>query len=136
MHGRASNRIRTIIADDSEMIRNTIAEVVSTHRDLEVVGTAGDGCEAIAMAKKHRPGLVLMDVQMPCLDGLAATLKLIRELPSTHVILMSVHDYPSLRSMCRKSGALGFIPKERVQDELPHYIKKIENFSHHERYGT
>lgn len=128
--------IRTLIVDDSPIIRSTISNLLESNRDLEIVGTAANGCEAIDLAKRCHPSLVLMDVQMPCLDGIATTKRLTRELPSTRVILMSVHDYPELRSMCRKSGAMGFIPKERLQVELAHFLDQMRPKTIRPAFGT
>lgn len=122
---KAHEVIRTLIVDDSPIIRSTISNLLESNSDLEIVGTAANGCEAIDLAKRCKPSLVLMDVQMPCLDGIATTMRLMSELPLARVILMSVHDYPELRSMCRKSGAIGFIPKERLQMELGNYLDQV-----------
>lgn len=117
--------IRTLVVDDSPAALNSICLFLRLQANIRVVGTAVDGCGALDSAHALRPELVLMDVQMPKMNGIDATSQLIRDLPSTHVIMVTVHDSPEVRQACRASGADGFIAKEHLDEELPAMLQKI-----------
>ncbi|HET9696188.1 MAG TPA: response regulator transcription factor [Terriglobales bacterium] len=117
--------IRLLLVDDCEAILNSLATFLSSNGDIEIVGTAGDGCTALDIARECHPGLVLMDIQMPKMEGITAATQLSAEQPEAKVILMSAHDYPDLTSVCLKAGVLGFIPKARLRQELPKFLDKI-----------
>ena len=86
--------------------------------DLEVVGEAGDGATAIALARECRPDVVIMDLAMPVLDGIAATAALRATLPTIAVILHSLHDDVVTRARARAAGACAFVPKQGPETPL------------------
>jgi len=84
--------ITILLADDNADVRRDIRELLELEADLKVVGEAGNGREAVALVKKLRPALVLMDVAMPLLNGLQATRQILKAVPATKVLMLSVHD--------------------------------------------
>jgi NarL family two-component system response regulator LiaR len=115
--------IRILIADDHEVVRNGIRVSLSVDPELEVVGEAADGAEAVRLAHRLRPDLVLMDLLMPELDGIAATQVIRRELPDTEVMaLTSVLEDASVVDAVR-AGAIGYLLKDTRAAELRRAIK-------------
>lgn len=92
---------------------------------VKVVGTAGDGLEAIALAAALQPDLVLLDVQMPAMNGLEAASELRRSLPGARLVMVTVHDTPGVRQACDECGAQGFVAKEHLDRELPPLLLRM-----------
>ena len=110
--------IRVLLADDQPLIRAGLGLVVAEAPDLEVVGEAGTGAEAVRLAHALRPDVVVMDIRMPDLDGIEAARRVTRELPSTRVLMLTTFDedenvYGSLRA-----GASGFLVKDMALDDI------------------
>lgn len=118
-------RLDTLVVDDSPTVLASMCRILSGNACIKVVATASDGYEALEMAKLHRPQLVLMDVQMPRMNGITAASLLNHDLPLTEVIIISVHDSPELRALCLKAGARAFITKGRLHQELAPLIITI-----------
>jgi two-component system, NarL family, response regulator LiaR len=115
--------IRILIADDHEVVRQGLRVSLGVDPELEVVGEAADGAEAVRLAHRLRPDLVLMDLLMPELDGIAATQVIRRELPDTEVIaLTSVLEDASVVGAVR-AGAIGYLLKDTRAAELRRAIK-------------
>lgn len=123
MHTRAEP-IRTLVVDDSPVALDAICSFLKLE-DIHVVGTAADGREALLAARALRPELVLMDVQMPVMNGIEAASQLIQELPATRVIMVTVHDTPEVQRACLECGAHGFVAKQRLDGELPPLLQRI-----------
>lgn len=117
--------IRTLVVDDSTAALQSICVFLRLQMNVDVVGTAMDGCQALASAQALHPDLVLLDVQMPIMNGIEAALRLRRDLPATRLIMMTVHDTPEVREACRESGADGFVAKEHLDKELPELLEQI-----------
>ncbi len=101
-----------LLVDDHELFREGLAGLVNTQSDLIVVGQAGDGLEALAMARDLQPDLIVMDINMPICDGLEAT-RLIREtLPDVRIIVLTVHDKDEKLFAAIKAGANGYMLKD------------------------
>lgn len=105
------DKIRVLLVDDHILLREGLAGIISAQPDLEVVGEAGDGLEAIVMAKELKPDLVLMDIQMPGLDGIEATRKIKQALPETIVVILTVRDDEDRLFAALKNGAQGYLLK-------------------------
>jgi DNA-binding NarL/FixJ family response regulator len=116
---------RLLIADDHELARSGLRNVLTTESDLEVVGEAGSGREAVALCHKLRPDLVLMDVRMPDMDGLTATQAIKQQLPRTSVLMVTMHEKPSYLLEALKAGAAGYILKDASEDELLAAVRQI-----------
>jgi DNA-binding NarL/FixJ family response regulator len=117
--------VRVLVVDDEELVRTGLRLILDAEADLTVVGTAADGVQAMAEARRLRPDVVLMDIRMPRLDGLAATRQLLGgpdPLPCKVVILTTFdvdeHVYEALRA-----GASGFLLKDVPADQLAHAIR-------------
>lgn len=103
--------VRVLIVDDQKPFREASHMVVEMTDGFEVVGEAENGEEAVAMASDLRPDLVLMDVQMPGIDGLEATRRIMQLDPSPRVLVMSTHESGSYEEPALAAGAIAFIPK-------------------------
>jgi DNA-binding NarL/FixJ family response regulator len=113
-----SAAIRVLLADDQPLIRAGLCMVVADADDLEIVGEAGTGLEAVRLVHALRPDVVVMDIRMPGLDGVQATSRITREVPSTRVVMLTTFDedenvYSSLRA-----GASGFLVKDMALDDI------------------
>jgi DNA-binding NarL/FixJ family response regulator len=104
-------RARVVLADDHELFREGLAGLVGAQPDLEVVGQAGDGLEALALARDLRPDLIVMDIKMPVCDGLEATRLIRAELPEARIVMLTVHDEDEKLFEAVKAGASGYILK-------------------------
>jgi DNA-binding NarL/FixJ family response regulator len=118
-------RARLVIVDDHELARAGLRSVLSGERGLEVVGEASNGAEAVAVCRTLRPDLVLMDVRMPDVDGLAATRALKRESPTTGVILFTVYENPDYLVEALKSGAAGYLLKGASKREIVSTVRQV-----------
>lgn len=123
--GRGEKRMRTLVVDDSPLFLQTICSFLESLETIEVVGSVMNGRQALEQAEALQPDLVLMDLQMPEMNGLEATLQLRRLSPSTRIIIVSMHDSPEVRSACQAAGAHGSVPKQRMYQELPAEIRRI-----------
>ncbi|MBZ5535270.1 MAG: response regulator transcription factor [Acidobacteriia bacterium] len=117
--------IRTIVVDDSPAALRAISSVVARQQNLSFVGAASNGREALALARSLRPDLVLLDLEMPVMDGIEATSCLGRDCPEARVVIVTVHNTPELRKLCYRRGASGFIAKAALKDELPIVVLKL-----------
>lgn len=124
MHKRPEP-IRTLVVDDSPVALHSICCFLQIQMDIHIVGTARDGREALRAAQALRPDLVLMDVQMPVMNGIEAASQLIRDLPATRVIMVTVHDCSEVRQACQECGAHGFVAKEHLDEELLPLLQRI-----------
>jgi DNA-binding NarL/FixJ family response regulator len=101
---------RVLVVDDSSSIRSEIRHLLED-AGLTVVGEGSHGAEGVMLARELRPNVVVMDIRMPILDGIAATEYITRELPNTRVIVFSAFDDHELTNAARAAGASGFLPK-------------------------
>ncbi len=113
-----SQRLRILLVDDHAMVRQGLRSVLESYTDLEVVGEAGDGGAAISIAAALKPDVVVMDINMPKLDGIEATRHIIREQPDVVVIGLSVQNERPIEEAMLKAGAAVFVTKERAAGQL------------------
>jgi DNA-binding NarL/FixJ family response regulator len=116
---------RIVVADDHPLLRYALSQMLSTQADLEVVGEAADGQEAVELCRRLHPDLVLMDVWMPTMDGLEATRRIKRELPRTIVLVLTASDYPHNLSEALEAGAAGYILKKAPTTKTIDAIRKV-----------
>src|SRR5690554_435280 len=116
-------QIRVLIADDIEETRVNVARLLEFERDLAVVAQAGDGQEAVELALEHRPDCILMDINMPVLDDIAATERISMALPETVIIMMSVQGEQDYLRQAMLAGAREYLIKPFSGDELVHAVK-------------
>ncbi len=118
-------RIRILLVDDHAMIREGLRAMLSLSEDLEVIGEAGDGNQAIESVRSHRPDVVIMDIAMPGMDGLEATQRILRENPDTKVLILSQHDNDRYILPALRAGASGYVCKRSVGAELIEAIRTV-----------
>ncbi len=115
--------IRILIADDHSVVRQGLRMFLGLDPELEVIGEAADGAEAVRMARQLKPDVVLMDMLMPVMDGITATTQIRKELPDTEVVaLTSVLEDATVVGAVR-AGAIGYLLKDTESDELRRAIK-------------
>jgi DNA-binding NarL/FixJ family response regulator len=118
-------KVRILIAEDQALVRRGTAMLLSMEPDMEVVGQACDGIEALALAERLRPDIVLMDLSMPRLGGVAATREITRMLPNSQVlVLTTLHDDESVFEAVR-AGAHGYLLKDVTEQELLDTIRAL-----------
>jgi len=118
---------RLIIADDHALLRSGIRSMLAGEQDLEVVGEAADGQEALEQCRRLRPDLVLMDVRMPKMDGLAATHAIKEELPRTSVVMVTMQNDPDYLFEAVIAGAAGYVLKGATPDQLTEAVRQVLN---------
>jgi DNA-binding NarL/FixJ family response regulator len=110
--------IRVLVADDQEMVREGFSALLDAQADIEVVGVAGNGIEAVSAARRLLPDVVLMDVRMPEMDGLAATRLVVAGSPSIRVLVLTTFDLDDYVYEALRAGASGFLLKHAPASEL------------------
>jgi DNA-binding NarL/FixJ family response regulator len=110
--------VRVLLVDDQDLVRMGIRMALEADATLEVVAEAGDGAEALVLARRHRPDVVLMDVRMPGTDGITATALLVAELPSIAVLVLTTFDLDDYAFSAIRAGASGFLLKNARPAEL------------------
>jgi DNA-binding NarL/FixJ family response regulator len=116
---------RILIVDDHELARSGMCAMLAPELDLEVVGEARDGAEALRACRALRPDLVLMDVRMPTLDGIAATRALKIEFPTVAVIVVTIYENPDYLLQALRAGAAGYVLKDATQQQLVTAIRQL-----------
>jgi DNA-binding NarL/FixJ family response regulator len=117
--------IRVLIADDQALVRTGFRVILGAEPDLEVIGEAADGREAIEAARTLRPEVVLMDIRMPNLDGIDATRRLVQGDHPPRVLILTTFDLDEYVYDALRAGASGFLLKDAAAEELLHAIRVI-----------
>jgi DNA-binding NarL/FixJ family response regulator len=117
--------IRILLADDHKIMRDGLRSLLEKQPGMEVVGEAVNGREAVQLAQRSKPDVVIMDINMPVLSGVEATRQIITALPEVKVIALSVHSEISIVVTILQAGASGFLPKDCPFEELAHAINTV-----------
>jgi len=117
--------IRILIADDQELVRTGFRVVLDAEPDLEVVGEAGDGIEALEASATLQPDVVLMDIRMPNLDGIEATRRIAATNGSPRVLILTTFDLDDYVYEALRAGASGFLLKDARAEELRHAVRTV-----------
>jgi two-component system, NarL family, response regulator NreC len=115
--------IRVLLADDHTLIRAGLRMVVAAHPDLTVVGEAGDGREAVAMAQNLKPDVIVMDIGMPGLNGIEAARQIRAALPETYVVMLSMHSDEGYILRALRAGAKAYLLKDSAEPDLARAIR-------------
>ncbi|MBM4162637.1 MAG: response regulator transcription factor [Ignavibacteria bacterium] len=110
--------IKILLADDNEKFRSLLNSFLGARDGVEVIGQARDGLEAVKLATKLSPDLILMDLEMPVKDGFESTREIKRQVPKSRVVILSVYSSDVYRRAAREFGADGFIDKNNMKDAL------------------
>lgn len=130
MHGslteKVKRRIKLLLVDDHPVVRRGISSCLAREERLAIVGEAADGLEAVRKAKELLPDIILMDIDMPLMNGLAVTELLRRELPNIKVLILSMHSNADYVLRIVQSGARGYVLKEASLEELVRAIETVD----------
>jgi len=120
-----SAAIRVLLFDDHPLMREGIAAALGSHSDIALVGEGGDGAEALELYRRHRPDVVLMDLQMPKVNGIEATVAIRSKFPDARIIVLTAHhgDVQVVRAL--KAGAAAYLLKNTLRTELLDAIRSV-----------
>jgi two-component system, NarL family, response regulator DesR len=116
--------ITVLLAEDQAMVRGALAGLLSLEPDIEVVAQVARGDEVLAAARRARPDVALLDIEMPGLDGIAAAGQLARDLPATRVLILTTFGRPGYLRRAMEQGAAGFLLKDSPAEELARAIRR------------
>jgi DNA-binding NarL/FixJ family response regulator len=118
-------QITVLLADDHRLVREGLRMLLELEKDLQIVGEAEDGRQAVALVKKLRPAVVLMDIAMPLLNGLEATRQIRKDFPDTKVLILSAHSHAAFVKQVTDLGAAGFLLKHTSSTVLATAIREL-----------
>ncbi len=119
-------KITVLLAEDHMIVREGFRKMLELEDDFTIVGEAQDGRQAVTLAKKFHPDVVLMDIAMPLLNGLEATRQLLKAVPTSKVIMLSAHSDDAYVQNATDSGALGFLLKQTSAHEVCRAIREVQ----------
>lgn len=120
-----NRRISVLLADDHPVVREGVNSLLEREPDMRVVGSVGDGIQAIRAAERLHPNVVVMDITMPGINGIDATRAIAGKLPGTAVIMLSMHTSPLIVQRAIEAGARGYMPKETAIKELVRGVRTV-----------
>lgn len=129
-------KVRVVLADDHAILRSGLRMLLEASGDIEVLAEAADGVDAIRLAKELKPDVVVMDVNMPRVDGLAATKEIRHALPRTKVLILSMNDEDEYLFKALKAGGSGYIHKREAEAELLAAIQCVMQGANYVREAT
>lgn len=117
--------ITVLLADDQALVRGAMAALLGLEEDLEIVAEVGSGDAVLEAARRTRPDVAVLDVEMPGLDGISAAAQLTRELPDTRVLIVTTFGRPGYLGRALHAGARGFVVKDTPSDELAEAVRTV-----------
>jgi len=117
--------IRVLVADDQALVRAGFAMILSTQDDIEVIGEAADGMQAIDQGRQLHPDIVLMDIRMPVMDGIEATRRLVTACPATRILMLTTYDLDEYVYQALRAGASGFLLKDVLPADLIRAVRAV-----------
>ena len=118
-------KIKILVVDDHAIMRDGIRALLGLHDDIEIVGEASEGKEAIEKAREFAPDVVIMDIAMPGMDGLEATRRIVKKSPKVKVLVLTQHDNREYIISAIKAGTAGYVPKKALGSELISAIRAV-----------
>ncbi len=119
------SRIKILVVDDHAIMRDGIRALLGLHEDIEIVGEASEGKEAVEKAQELAPDVIVMDIAMPDMDGLEATRRITKKNPTVKVLVLTQHDNKEYILSAIKAGVVGYIPKRALGLELVSAIRAV-----------
>lgn len=120
--------VRVLIAEDQTLIREGLATLLAQqNEDFEIVATAADGAQAIELVRRYRPDVILMDLQMPRVDGVTATQRILREFPQTNIVVLTTFETNDLIFEAVSAGAKAYLLKDAKIEEIAATVRAVRN---------
>lgn len=119
----SEGRIGVLVVDDNEQFITVLAAILADEEGLQLLGAAENGERAVELARELEPQVVLMDISMPVMGGFEATRRIVAECPATRVLMVTGSSSDEDRAQAREAGAVGYVQKERILDELSGAIR-------------
>jgi len=119
-------KIRLLVVDDQTVVREGLAAILTNYSDIEVIGQASDGIQAVEIIKKEKPDVVLLDMMMPNQDGLTTIPKVREVSPNTRILVVTAYAENDLVYQAIKAGALGYILKDATRDQLLQAVRDVD----------
>ncbi|MGH9510375.1 MAG: response regulator [Terriglobales bacterium] len=119
------DKITVLLVDDHSLVRSGFRRMLQDEADMEIVGEAGDGSEAVRLAGELRPAVVVMDCVLPGISGLVATRRILEMLPQTAILMLSMHSEETWVKQAFDAGARGYLLKNAIDVELPAAIRQV-----------
>jgi DNA-binding NarL/FixJ family response regulator len=123
--------IRVLCTDDHPIVRDGLRAIISAQPDMTVVDEAGDGLECITKYREHQPDIVVMDLRMPALDGVGATIQIRKEFPNARIIVLTTYEGDECIYRALEAGAQAYLLKEMVRTELLQTIREVHAGGRH-----
>ncbi|MFC0559277.1 response regulator [Halalkalibacter alkalisediminis] len=125
MNEQLNNKIKIVIIDDHQLFREGVKRILAMESEFEIVADGQDGSQALELVKLYRPDVILMDINMPNMNGVEATKELVQAFPNIKVLILSIHDDESYVTHVLKTGASGYLLKEMDADALIEAVKVV-----------